>query len=134
MKTLRPVLAMLVFLALGFLADFILDYIIPGDTGSGFNPVPYFWVSLLCQVLFAAAFLLFLYLSLQKQWLGHAAAIAFVVAGGFIALWTPVIVTLTVKYPDLTLPGFTPRSFFIIAGMLVAVTGIYALLPKQKKR
>jgi hypothetical protein len=134
MKTLRPVLAMLVFLALGFLADFILDFIIPGNSGTSFNPVPYFWIAALCQILFAASFLLLQVLTLQKHWLSNAAAIVFVVVGGLIILWTPLIVTLMVKYPDLSVPFFTPRSFFSIAGLLVAVTGVFGLLPVQKKR
>jgi hypothetical protein len=134
MKTLRPILAMLVFLALGFLADIILDFIVPGDTGTGFNPLPYFWIALLCQVLFAASFLFLQFFNLQKQWLSHATAIAFVVVGGLIILWTPLVVTFSVKYPNLIAPYFTPRSFFSIAGMLVAMTGVYGLLPNQKKR
>jgi hypothetical protein len=134
MKTLRPVLAMLVFLALAFLADLILDVIIPGNTGTSFNPVPYFWIAGLCQVFFAALFLLLQYLTLQKQWLSHATAIAFVVVGGLIILWTPVIVTITFKYSNLVAPYFTSRSFFSIAGLLVVVTGVGGLLPKQKKR
>jgi len=134
MKTLRPVLAMLVFLGLSFLADFILDFIIPGNTGTSFNPVPYFWIAVLIQVLFAALFLLLQFFTLQKLWLSPATAIAYAIVGGLIILWTPVIVTLNMNYPNLIAPSFTPRSFFIMAGVLVAVTGVASLLPKQKIR
>ncbi|KAF0107502.1 MAG: hypothetical protein FD146_1536 [Anaerolineaceae bacterium] len=128
MKILRPILAMLTFLALGFLADYVLDRVVPGD------PLPYYWSALLCQVIFGALFLLLVYFTLHKGWLTHGTAIAYVVVGGVILLWTPGLVSLMQKYPDLRVPGFTPRSFFIMAGVIVAVTGVLALLPKKKKR
>ncbi|MEW6094828.1 MAG: hypothetical protein AB1531_12780 [Chloroflexota bacterium] len=127
MKILRPVLVLLAFLALGFLADYVLDRVVPGDALS------YYWFAFLSQVIFGALCLLLAYLSLRKEWLTHAVAITYVVVGGVLMLWTPVLVIVMQKYPNLPLPGFTPRSFFIIAGIFVVVVGIYALLPKPKR-
>jgi hypothetical protein len=138
MKTLRPVLAMLVFLALAFLEDYILDVVLPSDSTVTFNPVPYTWIAALCLLLLGTLFLLFQFLTLQKQWLTHPIAIAFLIVGGLIIFQTPVMVTIILKFPDL-IPAqaqifFSPRSFLTISGLLVAVTGFSGLLPKQKKR
>jgi hypothetical protein len=119
---------MLAFLALGFLADYMLDRVVPGE------PLPYYWSAFLCLVVFGASFVLFTYFSLHKEWLTHGTAIAYVITGGLLLLWTPVLVSLMQKYPNLQLPGFTPRSYFVVAALLVAVTGVYTLLPKPKKR
>lgn len=127
MKTLRPILAMIAFLALGFLADYLLE-IIPGD------PVPYYWLSFLCQLVLGGLFLLFMYYSLRKEWLTHGTAITYVVMGVLILFWTPIVVTLIQNNPSLMLPGFTPRSFFVFAGIFLVVIGAYILLPKPSKR
>ena len=128
MKTLRPILAMILFLGLGFLLDYLLDKVVPGE------PLPYYWLSLLGQLILGALFLLLIYLSLRREWLTHDAAIAYVVVGGIILLWTPIVVTIMQTNTALDLPGFTPRSFFAFSGLFVLITGVFTLLPKPKKR
>jgi hypothetical protein len=144
MKTYRPILAMIVFLGLAFLMDYLLDFILSGQTGYLVSPLAFYWFSLLCQLILGALILLLIYYTLRKEWLTHEAAITFVVVGGIILLYTPLWITFTelfpntmdsiyLQSPDFKMPAFWARSFFTLAGIIVIVTGVYGLLPKPKK-
>jgi hypothetical protein len=122
MKTYRPIFALIIFLVLCFLLDFVMDFVLSGESGFLVNPFPYYWLSLLCQVIFGAAILLLVYYTLRKEWLTHDTAIAFVIVGGIILLYTPLWITFTelfpgtmnsiyLKNPDFRMPAFWARSF-----------------------
>jgi hypothetical protein len=137
MKTLRALIVMLVFLGLAFLADYVLDVVLPADSTVAFNPVPYTWIAALCLLLLGTLFLLLQFLTLQKQWLTLPAALVFLVVGGLLIFQTPVMLTIVQKFPDL-IPAqaqiyFSPRSFLTISGLLVAVIGVSGLLSKPAK-
>ncbi len=137
MKTYRPIILMVVFLALGFLANYLGD-LIPGAQSSDF------WLYLLIQVVFGLFFLYFIYLNIYKNWLTHGAAITYMVVGGILLLWTPAIVSVLQinwnamdvyieQHPNLWIPLPVQTSFFAITALLVVVIGVYGLLPKPKK-
>ena len=137
MKTYRPIILMVVFLALGFLANYLGD-LIPGAQSSDF------WLYLLIQVVFGLFFLYFIYLNIYKNWLTHGAAITYMVVGGILLLWTPTIVSILQinwnamdvyieQHPNLWIPLPVQTSFFAITALLVVVIGVYGLLPKPKK-
>lgn len=127
MKTLRLILVMILFLGLGFLLDFLLDNVVPGDA------VPYYWLSLLGQLILGALFLLLIYLSLHREWLTRQGSILYIIVGALILIWTPIAVIFMQYFSEWSLPGFTPRSFFAFSGLFVLITGVFARLPKPKK-
>ena len=145
MKTYRPILAMILFLGLAFFLDYLLDFFLSGNSGYRVSPLMYYWFSLLCQVIFGGIILLLIYYTVRKEFMTRTSAIVFVVVGGIILLYTPLWITFTeafpvkmediyLKNPDFKMPAFWARSFFTLSGVMVVVTGIYALLPKPKRR
>ena len=145
MKTYRPILALLLFLGFAFFMDYLLDFVLSGQSSYFVSPMAYYWFSFLCQVLFGAFILLLVYYTVRKELLTRETAIVFIVVGGIILLYTPLWITFTevfpntmdsiyLKNPDFKMPAFWARSFFTLAGLVIVVTGVYALLPKTKKR
>lgn len=144
MKIYRPLLLMLAFLSVGFLLDYVMDFVLSGASGIQVGPLPYYWISFLCQIVFGALFFLLFYFLVVKEWLTHKAAIAFVIVGGILLLYTPLWISFNylfpgtmdaiyLKNPDFMMPAFWARSFFMFASVLVVATGVFGLLPKPKK-
>ena len=132
---------MLLFLAIGVGIDYVINVVL----GSA-DTVLYLWLVALCEIVFGAAFLGFLYLNLHLKWFSRGSAIACIVVGGFILLFTPIWISFAFgfpqvmesiysRYPNFVLPAIPAASMFAITAMLLVVTGVYHLvLPKMKKR
>jgi hypothetical protein len=139
MKNRFPILALFVFLGLAFLGDYVLQVLLNSSAGV----VPYLWLVTLCYVVFGAAFLGFLYLSLHMEWLTRSAAITCIVVA-FLLLFTPIWVSIFnipavnnwayTKFPNLIIPAIPSDSLFAFTAFLLVVTGVFALLPKPQKK
>ncbi len=144
MKNYRPILALLLFLGLAFLMDYFLDFFLSGQSSYLVSPMAYYWFSFACQLVFGACILLLIYYAVRKEWLTREVAIAYIVVGGLILLYTPLWITFTevfpakmdsiyLKNPDFKMPAFWARSFFTCSAIFLLFLGVYQLLPKPKK-
>jgi len=127
-ETYRSILALLLYLGFAFFMDYLLDFVLSGKvvilSSHGFTT----GFSFLCQVIFGAFILLLIYYAVRKEWLTRKTAIAFIVVGGIILLYTPLWISFTevfpntmdsiyLKNPGFKMPAFWARSFFTLAGL-----------------